>query len=75
MPGQETYQALVSLKNKINRLEAIESNLKQYIEKLKSSQADYSYIAHKTKGAEHWRARGKAEATSQTIKELEDIIK
>ena len=43
--------------------------------KLKSSQADYSYIAHKTKGAEHWRARGKAEATSQIIKELEDIIK
>jgi len=72
LPGQETYQALVSLKNKMNRLETIEAELKKHIEVLKRAQVEYSCLEYECleyelKGAERWVAT--------IIKELEGIIK
>ncbi len=72
LPGQETHQALVTLKNKMNRLETIEAKLKKHIEVLKRAQVEYSCheyscLEYELKGAERWVAT--------IIKELEGIIK
>ena len=72
LPRQETHQALVSLQNKMNRLETIEAKLKKHIEVLKRAQVEYSCLEYECleyelKAAERWVAI--------TIKELEGIVK